>query len=127
MVLGIDWYLVMQHSWTVADEFLENWTIQARKGLLELGVLSAIASGRKYGYEIVRELDSLRGLGMSEGTIYPILSRLRKEGLAEATLEDSNEGPARKYYELTARGRRQLTDMRRYWDEIVAAMKSLKG
>lgn len=99
-------------------DFLANWTTQMRKGLLELCVLAALRGRRLYGYDIVKRLSSIGGLVMGEGTVYPILSRFKKEGLVETTLVESAEGPARKYYQLTLKGRRLLTEMLAAWAEV---------
>lgn len=95
--------------------FFDNWTTQLRKGVLELAVLNALAREALYGYDLVRSLGGTKGLGIAEGTIYPLLSRLKKEGLVESYLEDSSEGPARKYYRLTRTGRRMLEVMNDHW------------
>ena len=100
------------------DEFLANWTTQMRKGLLELCVLATLKGQRMYGYDIVKRLSAVGGLVMGEGTVYPILSRFKKEGLVETTLAESPEGPARKYYQLTARGRALLIKMLNAWVEV---------
>lgn len=84
--------------------FFDNWTVQVRKGLLELCILNALAGGERYGYELVRSLTQAPGLGTTEGTLYPLLSRLRVQGLVTTRLEESPEGPARKYYALTPQG-----------------------
>ncbi|MCK4626536.1 MAG: PadR family transcriptional regulator [Phycisphaerae bacterium] len=110
----------------MADGFFDNWTTQLRKGLLELCVLSAIRSQRLYGYDIVKRLREIEGLVISEGTIYPILSRFKREGLVSATIEESREGPPRKYYQLTSSGRRQLQQMIRYWRLIAAGVDKLQ-
>src|SRR5262245_53549204 len=99
-------------------DVLANWTTQMRKGLLELCVLAALKGQRMYGYDIVKRLAATHGLVMGEGTVYPILSRFKKEGLVETTLSESPEGPARKYYQLTARGRLLLTKMLAAWAEV---------
>lgn len=95
--------------------FLENWATQLRKGMLELLILNAIGNSRLYGYDLVRRLRQIPGLMIGEGTVYPILSRLKREGFLRTTLEESSEGPARKYYELTGSGRRILTQMNAHW------------
>ena len=87
------------------DAFLANWIVQARKGLLELSVLRALEDTERYGYEIVRDMVARPGLGGAEGTVYPMLARLRDHGLLVTTLRESEEGPARKYYALTPSGR----------------------
>lgn len=99
-------------------DFLANWTTQMRKGLLELSVLATLKARRMYGYDIVKRLSSVEGLVMGEGTIYPILSRFKKEGLVETTLAESPEGPARKYYQLTDRGRELLVKMLTAWAQV---------
>ena len=99
-------------------DFLANWTTQMRKGLLELCVLATLKGNRMYGYDIVKRLAAVDGLVMGEGTIYPILSRFKKEGLVDTTLAESPEGPARKYYQLTARGQLLLTKMLTAWAEV---------
>ena len=98
-------------------ELLAKWTTQMRKGLLELCVLAVLRDERLYGYEIVKRLSSAGGLVMGEGTVYPILSRFKNDGLVATTLEESPEGPARKYYQLTTKGRKLLLAMRSTWAE----------
>jgi PadR family transcriptional regulator PadR len=79
-----------------------------------------------YGYDIVRQLRGLDSLVVSEGTIYPILSRLKRDGLVRATLEESPEGPARKYYELTRRSEQVLSRMNAYWDTLTNGIAGLR-
>lgn len=100
------------------SDYFDNWTVQARKGLLDLCVLQALADEEQYGYELVKRLVNLPGLGMTEGTLYPLLSRLRLQGLVSTRLEESSEGPARKYYALTKDGRRVLALMQDYLDQL---------
>ena len=109
------------------NRFVDNWSTQLRKGMLELCVLNAIKGTSLYGYDIVRKLRDIKGLVISEGTIYPILSRLKREGFMRTTLKESTEGPARKYYELTSKGEKILTQMNQYWDDIKTGTDTLKG
>jgi PadR family transcriptional regulator, regulatory protein PadR len=99
-------------------DFLANWSTQMRKGLLELAVLAALRGERLYGYDIVKRLASVGGLVMAEGTVYPMLSRFKRDGLVETALEESPEGPARKYYRLTPRGRQALDQMLAAWAAV---------
>ena len=107
--------------------FFDNWSTQLRKGMLELCVLNAIKGTSLYGYDIVRKLRDIKGLVISEGTIYPILSRLKREGFVRTTLKESTEGPARKYYELTSKGENMLSQMNDYWKDIKTGTDMLKG
>lgn len=100
------------------DSF-DNWATQVRKGLLELAILNAIGGRRRYGYELVKELVDAPVLGVTEGTVYPLLSRLRKQGLIKTQLEESVEGPVRKYYALTPAGRRALERMNEHFRQLV--------
>ena len=95
----------------MADAF-ENWTVQVRKGLLELCILNALEAGERYGYELVKALIGVPGLGITEGTIYPLLSRLRVQGLVTTRLVESPEGPAREYYALTEKGKKAVREFK---------------
>ena len=108
------------------NEFFDNWTVQVRKGLLELCILNALAERERYGYELVKSLVDIPGLGMTEGTLYPLLSRLRAQGLVSARLEESSEGPARKYYALTREGRKISAMMNAYLDDLNESAATLR-
>ena len=102
----------------MTDVFYENWTTQLRKGLLELAILNVLGAGPLYGYEIVRRLGDVDSLVITEGTVYPILSRLRNEEHVESYIEESSSGPPRKYYRLTAKGRGGLRRMNEHWQRL---------
>jgi PadR family transcriptional regulator PadR len=104
----------------------DNWTTQLRKGLLELAILNTLGSGPLYGYEIVRLLADVDSLVITEGTVYPILSRLRNENFLETYLEESSQGPPRKYYRLTGRGRDELRRMNDHWERLHDAIAGLR-
>ena len=108
------------------NRFFDNWSTQLRKGMLELCILNAIRGTSLYGYDIVRKLRNIEGLVISEGTIYPILSRLKREGFVQTTIKESTEGPPRKYYELTAKGEKILGQMNDYWQDIKTGTDALK-
>ncbi len=109
----------------MSDHF-DKWTVQVRKGLLDLCILSALAARERYGYELVKTLADVPGLGVTEGTLYPLLSRLRVQGMVSTRLVESSEGPARKYYELTEDGRRTLALMEEYMQTLNAGAKALR-
>jgi PadR family transcriptional regulator PadR len=102
------------------DEYFDNWTVQVRKGLLEVCILNALAQRECYGYDLVKTLTRTLGWSITEGTIYPLLSRLRVQKLVSTRLEESSEGPARKYYALTAKGRATARLMNTYLAALLA-------
>jgi PadR family transcriptional regulator len=104
---------------------MDNWTTQLRKGLLELCIVELLDRGEMYGYDLVKRLAEVRGLVVTEGTVYPLLSRLRKAGLVDTRLEESPAGPARKYYVLTEEGRRAMGLMRSYWQDLTQGIAGL--
>jgi PadR family transcriptional regulator PadR len=110
----------------VSDSFYENWMTQLRKGLLELAILNTLGGEALYGYDIVRRLGDVDGLVITEGTVYPILSRLKNESYVETYIEESPEGPPRKYYRLTARGRDELRRMNQHWQRVHEAIGQIR-
>ena len=107
-------------------DFFDNWTVQVRKGLLELYILNALADTERYGYDLVKTLVAIPCLGVSEGTLYPLLSRLRVQGLISARLEESLAGPARKYYSLTKEGRKTMAAMNAYLETLNKGTRTLQ-
>ncbi|WP_054252628.1 PadR family transcriptional regulator [Neofamilia massiliensis] len=97
--------------------------IQFKKGVLELLVFSLLKDRDHYGYEMVEKISG--HINISEGTIYPLLRRLSKEGYVSTYLEESQSGPPRKYYKLTERGYSQYEDQIDQWYEFVNGVNSL--
>ncbi|WP_329025378.1 PadR family transcriptional regulator [Streptomyces sp. NBC_00690] len=98
---------------------------QLRRGVLQFCVLALLRDGERYAFELVRELCDAHGLVTSEGTIYPLLSRLRKEGWVNSAWRESDSGPPRRYYTLTATGRRALSDFAGEWGPFRTAVDNL--
>ena len=88
---------------------------QMRRGTLQYCVLSLLADEERYGFDLVRGLAEMDGMVTSEGTIYPLLSRLRRDGLVESNWQESPSGPPRRYYRLTNAGRAALDAFRLEW------------
>jgi PadR family transcriptional regulator, regulatory protein PadR len=88
---------------------------QMRRGTLQYCVLSLLADEERYGFDLVRSLAEMDGMVTSEGTIYPLLSRLRRDGLVESNWQESPSGPPRRYYRLTTAGRSALEAFRLEW------------
>jgi len=103
----------------------DKWEVQLRKGSLELAILAALWGGRLYGLEILRHLEGGSDLVVSEGTVYPLLTRLRTLGLVESEWVESDSGHPRKYYSLTAAGRERALEMGRTWARFAASLNHL--
>lgn len=103
----------------------EKWEVQLRKGCLELAILAALWEGRLYGLEILRVLESNSELIVSEGTIYPLLTRLKTLGLVESEWVESDSGHPRKYYALTQAGRERAREMAAMWEKFSLSMGRL--
>src|SRR3984957_17828305 len=95
-----------------------------RRGLLEFLVLKIISGEAVYSAEILLALEGTE-FKTQEGTLYPLLSKLRRESLLEYEWKESETGPPRKYYSLTAEGRKRLDDLKKYWEDINRTIKSL--
>jgi len=103
----------------------ERWEQQIRKGALEMAALAALWSGELYGLEIIRRFENSSQLSLAEGTIYPILSRLKNEGLLESKWVEAEAGHPRKYYRLTDAGRARLQQMTQTWTEFSRELGTL--
>ncbi|MFB7168742.1 PadR family transcriptional regulator [Streptomyces sp. NPDC056242] len=98
---------------------------QLRKGVLEYCVLSLLRDGPRYGTELLGELADTGALATSQGTVYPLLTRLRREELVTTDWSESPNGPPRRYYALTDKGRTALTDFALVWAEFTQAVDRL--
>jgi PadR family transcriptional regulator PadR len=93
----------------------ETWQEQLRRGSLDLAILLTVSSGPCYGLAIIQHLEAFTDLVITEGTIYPILSRLAREGLLAAEWVEGEAPHARKYYSLTRAGTKRLSTMKAEW------------
>ncbi len=99
-----------------------------RRGTLEYCILASLREGPSYGQALARSLGADRTLVDSEGTLYPLLARLRRRGWVETTWQDSPQGPPRRYYTLTPDGRDALTGFMEVWAPFASAVsRSLEG
>ncbi len=100
--------------------------IQFKKGVLELCALALLAKKNRYGYELVNEIS--KTISISEGTIYPLLRRLKNDGYVTTYLEESSEGAPRKYYQLTKSGKEMEKELKKEWLTFVKQVNSfIKG
>jgi len=107
------------------ENTIDNVRAQMRKGLLEYCILSILDKREAYASVIIDELKSV-GMIVVEGTLYPLLIRLKNQGLLAYRWEESTQGPPRKYYVLTDQGREQLGQMDTAWNELVESIQTLK-
>ena len=104
---------------------MTHWETQLRKGLVELAVLAAIGRGETYGYRIVEQLQKLEGLALTESTVYPVLTRLARDGFLAIRTEESPSGPMRRYYRLSADGQRRLRQLAESWRTVSQSLSAL--
>ncbi len=105
---------------------MRTWIIQLRKGLLEFCILTALSKGESYGYQLVRQLERLEELVITESTVYPILNRLRKDGYVRLREAASSSGPHRRYFSLTRLGEGRVREMNAYWEDLCASIRRLQ-
>ena len=96
---------------------------QFKKGILELCVLAQLAKKDKYGYELVQTISKL--IDVSEGTMYPLLRRLKIDGAVATYLKESKEGPSRKYYHLTPEGKKTFQEQAKEWKQFLKKVQEL--
>lgn len=113
------YYKVLEGVGFMAD------TTQMLKGILDGCLLAIIKEGEIYGYELAAKLESYGFLSFSEGTIYPLLLRMQKEGLVCTTLRKSTAGPKRKYYSLTEKGELELIEFIERWEHLSGAVDNV--
>jgi PadR family transcriptional regulator PadR len=107
------------------SEPTEKWEAQLRKGCLELAILACLWDQRLYGLEILRGLEQNSNLVLAEGTVYPILARLKEDGLLQSEWVKADAKHPRKYYWLTAIGRQKVVSMAQFWNSFAANINGL--
>jgi PadR family transcriptional regulator, regulatory protein PadR len=95
-----------------------SWSIQLRKGLIELGVLAILRDGETYGYDLVHRLRRIEGMTLTESTVYPILARLESADCLSVRSAASPSGPPRRYFRLARKGRERLELLTLQWRHI---------
>jgi len=115
----------MERERAGAPDDLTGWETQVRKGGLSLAVLAILWPDRLYGLEILKRLDAEAGMSIPEGTIYPLLNRMKTEGLVTSEWVEADAGHPRKYYRLTDTGRRRVRDMAASWRSFAEGLERL--
>lgn len=103
----------------------EKWQVQLRKGALELVILAALRGPPVYGLALLRHLQRFPTMAITEGTLYPLLDRLKREGLVDAQWVQEGDSRPRKYYQLTEQGEDKLAALVQAWQQSVADINAL--
>ena len=104
---------------------LDTWQEQLRRGTLDLAILLTVSAGPRYGLAIIQYLEEFTDLVVTDGTIYPILGRLTREGLLDAYWVEDEAPHPRKYYRLTRQGAKRLGHMQSEWQTFAAKIDRL--
>jgi PadR family transcriptional regulator, regulatory protein PadR len=115
-------YYLFTYLYTMKTDFLKNWDTQLKKGLLPLYVLKALSEKEYYGYELIQHLQLVYNTDVTESTIYPLLIRLLKEDLLYAKWVEQPSGIPRKYYQLSAEGKKILKQMVKNIEAVASAI-----
>lgn len=117
----------MKKDWDldVSNTDLAKWEAQLRKGGLGLAVLASLWGGKLYGLEIIRKLETVGDLTVPEGTIYPLLNRLKTAGYVESEWVEAATGHPRKYFRLTESGQRYVRGIAGTWFDFAAGLNRL--
>jgi len=105
--------------------FLTKWESQVRKGTLDYIILLCLKKREQYGYEMIKTIKSVAGMDISEGTIYPLLNRLKKNDLISSRWVEMETGIPRKYYQITEKGLQTLKEMKVSWDQFNKSLNLL--
>lgn len=107
------------------NEFVVKWKSQVKKGTLAFIVLNVLNGHEYYGYELIEEVKKHTSIEIAEGTLYPLLNRLKKETLVSSKWVEQESGIPRKYYVLTQTGISTLSSMKSYWFDLEKSIKKI--
>ena len=105
--------------------FIQKWKSQVKKGTLAFIVLNVLKNNEFYGYELIEEIRKHTEIEIAEGTLYPLMNRLKKEELVSSKWVEQSSGIPRKYYLLTDIGNNTLNEMKKYWENLENAIKNI--
>lgn len=106
-------------------EWIQKWESQVRKGMLDFIILLCLEKKEYYGYDLIKTIKLTEDMNISEGTIYPLLNRLKSQELISSKWVEKDTGIPRKYYHITDKGRDILGAMKHSWGEFNKALKSM--
>ena len=102
-----------------------KWTSQVKKGVLSFIVLNILQGNEYYGCELIEEIKKNADIDIAEGTLYPLLNRLKKEEVVNSKWVEQKSGIPRKYYSLTEKGKTTLQEMKEYWVKMNSSIKNI--
>lgn len=109
----------------MVNEFVRKWSSQLKKGTLSFIVLNVLKDGEYYGYELIEKVKHDTKIEIAEGTFYPLMNRLKKDGLVASNWVEQKSGIPRKYYKLTEHGEAILVEMKDYWISMSETVQKL--
>ena len=109
------------------EQFIQKWMSQVKKGTLSYIVMGILNDEELYGYELIERIKSYTDIEIAEGTLYPLLNRLKKSELVSSRWVEQESGIPRKYYQLTEVGRTTLEEMNQYWNDLSQSIKKIVG
>ena len=107
------------------EEFLHKWKSQVKKGTLTFILLNILKGNEFYGYELIERVSKHTAIDIAEGTLYPLMNRLKAENLVTSKWVEQNSGIPRKYYTLTPTGESVLADMKEFWNQLGVAINKI--
>ncbi|WP_085517449.1 PadR family transcriptional regulator [Marivirga sericea] len=107
------------------EEFILKWKSQVKKGTLAFIILSVLEGHEYYGYELIEAVKKFTAIEIAEGTLYPLMNRLKKEGLVSSKWVEQESGIPRKYYVLSNAGKKSLHEMTVYWNDLGVAINKI--
>jgi PadR family transcriptional regulator PadR len=107
------------------NEFIEKWQSQVKKGTLSFIVLLVLKEKELYGYELIEKIKGLTAIEISEGTLYPLMNRLKTDALLESKWVEQETGIPRKYYFLTQSGEKTLEEMKKQWEDLQITIRKI--
>ena len=108
------------------ESFLHKWQSQLKKGTLSFIVLNILKDKEYYGYELIESVREHTEIEVAEGTLYPLMNRLKKDELVTSKWVEQESGIPRKYYSLTDAGVNILKQMQDYWDDLESSIKKIR-
>lgn len=107
------------------EQFIQKWMSQVKKGTLSYIVMGILQGKELYGYELIEKIKNYTDIEIAEGTLYPLLNRLKKSELVSAKWVEQESGIPRKYYQLTEIGERTLIEMNDHWNSLSQSIETI--